>query len=465
MKLRKYLQGLVLKEEEKQKAGIVFSAQNLDRISVIALLALPVSLVHIFLFWNKLDEGSFIEQQWRHSIIWAHLIVSLVLLAFFTGIFINRKMETPPKSFPVFISHFSFILILGIGAVIANLDQLVTSAINPYLLVCIFIPIVIIIPPVYSALYFAASFVLFALLLPAFQTDSNIVLSNYVNGLSTMTLGLILSLYLWWFNVSRFRQETIIRLQKEQLVDQNTSLRDLSEELKLINASKDKFFSILAHDLRGPMNGFLGLTEIIATESHTLSDNQIKELADSMQTSAIHISRLLDNLLEWSKVQRGYVSFNPESFSLPETVHTCIQLFSVESKKKDIKIKTQLPDSLTLYADKHMVEIILRNLISNALKFTGKGGHVHISAVQNNSSVLLSVEDTGIGMSPEIAGSVFSETGSIKRKGTAGEPSTGLGLQLCKEFVDNHSGQIDVRSEEGKGSKFSIVFPQDYPLP
>lgn len=274
-----------------------------------------------------------------------------------------------------------------------------------------------------------------------------------------MSFGFILSITLWKLNIGRFRHENTIQRQNNKLEEQNVELQRITEELKTTNAAKDKFFSILAHDLRSPMNGFLGLTELFLHELNTLSEKEIKELAFSLNTSANHIYRLLENLLEWSKIQHGLLKFYPENFKLSTLIDDCIQLFQVVAETKDIKITSTTNENQMFFADKHMLEIILRNLISNSLKYSNRGGNIRITTTFHTDFLKLSVQDDGIGMSPEIVQSLFKITNEKQRKGTANEPSSGLGLILCKECIEKHNGVIQVESKEKKGCIFTVIFP------
>jgi len=232
-------------------------------------------------------------------------------------------------------------------------------------------------------------------------------------------------------------------------------LRLKNEELKSINAEKDKFFSIVAHDLRGPMNGFLGLTGIMADEIESLSAAELKEIATTMRASAVNIYRLIENLLEWSKMQRGTISFEPQLMFLKSSLTKSIELMKDSANKKDIKLAISIPDHTVVFADIHMLETIVRNLLSNAIKFSFKGGLIEIAAEKTgNEMICISVKDNGIGIDAELLDKLFLLTENKNRKGTLGEPSTGLGLMLCKEFVEKQGGQLWAESLDCNGSIF-----------
>ncbi len=238
-------------------------------------------------------------------------------------------------------------------------------------------------------------------------------------------------------------------------------LRLKNEQLKVINGEKDKFFSIVAHDLRGPISGFLGLSGIMAEEIETLSPGQLKEIATTMRTSAVNINQLIENLLEWSKMQRGSISCAPEPLFLKSSLTKSIELMKDAADKKEIELRINIPEHIVVFADIHMLETIMRNLISNALKFSYREGTVEIAAEKSlDNLVHISVKDSGIGMSADLISKLFILTENTNRKGTEGEPSTGLGLILCKEFIEKQGGSVRVESKEGEGSTFIFTLPE-----
>ncbi len=225
--------------------------------------------------------------------------------------------------------------------------------------------------------------------------------------------------------------------------------------LQTINAEKDKFFSILAHDLRGPLSAFVAATQIITEEIQTMSLEEIKEITESMKLSATNIYGLLENLLEWSRLKRGGMDFIPEKLDLKKKIEDCIDVLSESARKKRIEISVSITDHLDYYVDNHMFDSIIRNLITNAIKFTSSGGKVSVSAYRNASNFAeINISDTGIGMTTELKNKLFLINEKTSRNGTEGELSTGLGLLLCKEFIEKHEGTIWVESEVGKGSTF-----------
>ena len=233
-----------------------------------------------------------------------------------------------------------------------------------------------------------------------------------------------------------------------------------NEELVKLNTEKDKFFSIIAHDLRSPFQSLLGFTRMMVEDLPTLTLDEIQKISRSMRNSANKLFNLLENLLEWSLMQRGISSFRPESFILLNGITAVIDLVSEAADKKMISIRWDVPEDLRVMADVRMFESILRNLVFNAVKFTPKGGSISIAATPiPGNSVEISIMDTGIGMSTKMIGNLFHLDEQTNRKGTEDEPSTGLGLIICKDFIEKHNGKLWVESEEGKGSIFYFTLP------
>lgn len=232
-------------------------------------------------------------------------------------------------------------------------------------------------------------------------------------------------------------------------------LQKNAADLSALNTSKDKFFSIIAHDLRSPFTTFLGFTEMLDEEFDTLPQEEMQTIVSFMRKSASNLYQLLENLLEWSLLHRDITPFAPIQTKLIPHVNSCIEIMHDSAAKKDIIITSSIPEEISVTADIHMLQTVIRNLISNAIKFTHRGGTVHISAeTKSEQIVVISVKDTGIGIEANVIPTLFLIDTNSKTKGTDGEVSTGLGLILCKEFVEKHNGKIWVESEAGKGSTF-----------
>jgi PAS domain S-box-containing protein len=232
------------------------------------------------------------------------------------------------------------------------------------------------------------------------------------------------------------------------------SLKESNEKLKVLNDTKDKFFSIIAHDLKTPFQSLLGFSEMLATEIETLSQDEIVTFSRGLNEDLRNLYGLLDNLLHWSMMQRNMVDYNPDNINLHEAVEKVIEISNQSAAKKNISITNLINAEVFVHADIDMLRLIIQNLIINAIKFTRKDGHIIISAAEKRNLIEVTVRDTGIGIRPEIFDKIFSFKKMSSSNGTEGEQGTGLGLPLCKEFIDRNEGKIWVESEPGKGSKF-----------
>lgn len=254
--------------------------------------------------------------------------------------------------------------------------------------------------------------------------------------------------------------EMIESLREKKRLEEKIKLQN--EQLTALNAEKDKFFSIIAHDLRSPFSAFLGFTELMVMELDNLPQNDLRDLATSVRNSAFSLYNLLENLLEWSILQRNLAQFEPQMFLLKPFAAEMILHFNESANKKNIEITLQAPDHLQIVADKNMLGSIIRNLVSNAVKFTTTGGKITVAAKQTaNNCIEISVNDTGIGMDEALVGKLFKLAEVTNRRGTHGESSTGLGLFLCKDFVEKHNGTIWVESQaenEATGQKGGTTF-------
>ena len=233
-----------------------------------------------------------------------------------------------------------------------------------------------------------------------------------------------------------------------------------NRELQRLNAEKDKFFSIIAHDLRSPFNGFLGLTELMAEGLSEMTHEEIQKIASMMKNSARNLNLLLGNLLEWSRMERGLIPFSPEICFLRPRVDESLNAILETAKAKNIGINIEIPEGMTVYADKYMLGSLFHNLVFNSVKFTQAGGMVTVSAKPlTNSWVEISIKDSGIGMDQKMIDNLFNLDINTNRKGTNGELSSGLGLHICRDIVEKHGGNLWVKSEVERGSIFYCTLP------
>ncbi len=252
----------------------------------------------------------------------------------------------------------------------------------------------------------------------------------------------------------------------EDITEIDEARKDLEESnlaLQKSNEEKDKFFSIIAHDLRSPFTGFLGLTDYMADKIESMSLMEIKENVLSMKDSAINFHNLLENLLKWSLLQRQMTDFITETINLKNSIDSNIKSIHEVADKKWIEIINNVPDNLFVSADKNMIHSIFINLLTNAIKFTHKRGAIIISTNSESSDdfIQISIKDTGVGMNEYTIKRLFEVSSKIvSSRGTDDEQGTGLGLILCKDFIEKHGGKIWVESEQNVGSTFLFTLPR-----
>jgi len=235
------------------------------------------------------------------------------------------------------------------------------------------------------------------------------------------------------------------------------------EELEKLNQEKNKFFSIIAHDLRSPFTSLLGFTDLLEQRADQLEPQKVKDYAVTINDNATRVFKLLENLLEWSRLQMDRVEVEPRDCALDDVAGKTIEILGPVAHEKDLILREagQPPHA---YADPNMVDAIIRNLVNNAIKFTPNGGTITIGyQTTPNHFARIDVTDTGIGMDPHTVNKIFSLSDNVTTQGTNGERGTGLGLLLCKELVERNGGHISVESDLGKGSTFSFTLPLEAP--
>jgi len=282
----------------------------------------------------------------------------------------------------------------------------------------------------------------------------------YRSWLAYLTYIIILGLLFYSIVRLNARRLQHDKTQLEEVVKQRTStIAEQKEKLEIANSTKDKFFGIIAHDLKSPFNSIMGFSELLTDQIKEKDYEGIEKYARIIGQSSQRAMDLLMNLLEWSRSQTGRMEFNPENFELVDLIIENKVLFDEIATQKAITIKKVLPHDLVVFADKPMISTVLRNLISNAIKFTRQDGEIIISAEKRSNEILVSVCDNGVGISTRRIDNLFRLDKSESTTGTAKEQGTGLGLILCKEFIEKHGGKIWVESEEGKGSTFYFTLP------
>lgn len=289
----------------------------------------------------------------------------------------------------------------------------------------------------------------------------NIIQRYLRNSLLIITLLIsVIAVFAYVAYRSKKRLNKILTNHNAEITQQKEELQNLNEQLRELIATKDKFFSIIAHDLKSPFQGFLGLTEIIAEDAAILSADELSHLGSELHKTANNLLALLKNLLEWAQMQKGSLSFQQTELSLNTLIAESLESIKPHSAQKEITIINEITESIKVFADSKMVNSVLLNLFSNAVKFTRRNGAVKINAVKTSGNMVhISISDSGVGITKELIARLFKVGEQIGMKGTEGELSTGLGLLLCKEFVEKHGGRIWVESQLNKGSIFSFTLP------
>jgi len=275
--------------------------------------------------------------------------------------------------------------------------------------------------------------------------------------LSILTLS-VAGIAIWGYHQKKKHNQAL----KEKIAliqDINEKLVKSEESLKLNIQTKDKLFSIIAHDLKSPFNALVGLTEILSTRAETLTPEEISELSTHINKSSNNVLKLTDNLLNWSRSQTGKIKIKPDNISIKEVVDSCVEVLSISANEKNISIKPRLNNDDNAFADKDTITTVIRNIISNSIKFTPNNGEITIWANKQDGYTKIYITDSGVGISKEKLSQLFKIETNTSTRGTNQETGTGLGLIICKEFVEKNNGTITVESELNVGTTFIIKLP------
>lgn len=301
------------------------------------------------------------------------------------------------------------------------------------------------------------------------ENEQKQLLLGFLVLVSLLVVGLAFVLYKRYQIKTRANHELTEKNQevnehKEELLQVLENLSHQEQELRELNQTKNKIFSVIGHDLRAPIGSINAIVAAVIEDFDDFSESdEIKAILGEVKKTANSTYSLLENLLMWAKSQSGEVNFAPEKVSINEIVGDNIVLLMGTAKRKNIKFHAHIKSEICAFADKNMVQTIVRNLLSNAIKFTPQGGEVKISATKKGSFVEIAISDTGIGISPENIEKLFDKNQYFSTFGTQKEKGSGLGLKLCKDFTEINGGTISIKSQPGKGSTFSFSLPQNCP--
>lgn len=251
----------------------------------------------------------------------------------------------------------------------------------------------------------------------------------------------------------------VMQKKNTELESSHAIISQQNEKLKELNTTKDKLFSIIGHDLKNPYQSLKGFSSILLQDYKELSEDEIKEFLGYIYEASDSGNRLLQNLLDWSRSETGNIKYEPENFFLHEIIEESVNLTSNNALQKEISIEAKISNSLEVYCDRNMIYTVLRNLLSNAIKFSNRGGKICISSAVNGPNVQIKIADNGVGMTEDLIKDLFKLETRVTKDGTDGEKGTGLGLYLCKEFIEKNKGTVWVESTPGVGSTFFFTLP------
>lgn len=266
----------------------------------------------------------------------------------------------------------------------------------------------------------------------------------------------ILLILLILSNRSRRRMNKALAAHRKVIDNKNT-------ELEGLNQTKDKFFSVVAHDLRSPLNSLFGFSNLLVKHAESMSKEEIQTMGTQLRDSVANTLKMTENLITWARSQMLEEQTNPEIVNVRSAIDETFKISVEEATKKGIALRCDVDEEVNVYADKNHVLLVLRNIINNAIKYTKDGGQISISALEENGQAKIVIEDTGVGMDDEVKKMLFSLEGTVSQLGTSGERGTGLGLILVKSFVERNKGLLFVSSEKNRGTQFVVILPSSRP--
>lgn len=383
--------------------------------------------------------------------IGVHLCAMTVFLVLF--LLCNYIWRYKAKnSYPAAIlPYIVFVVLMLWGTLCSIYDQTIGNSIIAFLLAALLSTMSLLIRPVGLFVLLSIAYALFSFGISKTQADPQQFVFNLINGLCITFIAFALGIISWNSNMAKFIQSRL--------------LSQSARELKKANTSKDRFFSILAHDLKGPISSTLALAELLERGSFEDDEVERKKAYKLLQSSLYNSSKLLDNVLLWARNQGGNITYNPVQLNLHQTVESCIEVLKIVAAHKDISIQNLTGKDISIFADQDMIHTIFRNLLSNAIKFTPNLGEVQVLSdqIKNEKSlkdfISVTVVDHGIGMDSTTLDHLFRIENKSTTLGTNNERGTGLGLVLCKDFIEKHGGSIQVQSVQNEGSRFTVTLP------
>lgn len=438
---------------------------NLSRATVITGLFVPVTIIiHIYFSYNTFGKQPHTLNPLDNFFALNSYLGLICLILFLSGLWLKRSSREHTLLISLF-PHLVFLIFAIAGALCSIYDQALDRTIIIFLLACLLNASTLLIRPLNLILYLTVVYLFFCYGVYLTQPDQQEVMLIAIDALCVIAVTYAIGRVFWNNNLTRLKQDRLIKSQKSILVHQYEKLSQSNVKLEKSNASKDQFFSILAHDLRGPLNSAIALTKFLEEGLFESDHEERQKMYSLLQNSLNNSSKLLENVLLWSTNQAGVLHFKPMRLNVYETVQSSIEILKIVAAQKNIEIINLVSKYLSISADMDMIHTVFRNLLSNAIKFTPNFGSVEIRSEfvinehNGRESVRISVVDYGVGMSSKTLNNLFRIEKKMIGLGTNNETGTGLGLVLCKDFIEKHEGSIIVESKENEGSKFIITLP------
>jgi signal transduction histidine kinase len=443
---------------EKEGFYHLCAISNILHLRWAASFILLLSLIHLFVFISKLDSSSTLEYQWRMLVIGGHIVLFAYFLSYLLQAYFYPNITKRWSN--QLGGMLTFLVLLLSGAYFAGVDQLVAHSITPVFIVAIAAPLLILIRPQYALFSYGIFFLLAILLLIEFQDDKTVLLTNIVNVVTVSFVGFFFSLVFWANRLSLFRYNNQLYAQQSSLENANKNLLQITSELEQSNAQKDRVLSVIGHDLRSPFNTLIGTAELLSDEDYDLSADEEMKLRRNLLITSRNTYMLVDNLLEWARLQQKSAQPDIQDVSLLPLIHDLFSELAIVAQSKQIHLTINSDAGLVVQSDPVMLASVLRNLITNAIKFSNKGGEIKVAvSVDAAENAIISVIDQGVGIeAAELEN--WKNGGLLESKvGTANEPSTGLGLSIVKDMLHLNNGKLLIESAPGKGSRFSAFIP------
>lgn len=433
--------------------------KNILSSRILMIVIASISLLHIVYLCNDLGGLNNAEYRWHISTIYhytALLSLSVILLVFQYSVL---KIFPHYKKLLSIVYHCIYIFGFSITISYSVTNELYNNVAISYFMALVFVPLIIVLDFRYSLCYTLFFQMVFLILLSISPLNKEYLMNNALNSNVLVLLSLIIAYNNWSKFISEFKYKRTIDIQQERVQKQNGELFKLNEKLIEANSEKDKFFSIIAHDLRNPIGGFKSLLDELLNHYDDMDESEKREIIQMIKLSAANTYKLLEDLLEWAKAQMLDAKINKTDNDIIELINVCIKLNQTQLDSKQIKINLEAPEVLVVKLDYNLIKSALLNIITNAIKFTNNNGHIDIKVSKTTSDVKVAIIDNGVGMTNDQIENLFTLSKKQSTRGTQGEIGTGLGLILVKGIIEKHNGKIWVASELGRGTIITFSLP------